>query len=453
MNRREALRKMGQAVLAASVTPLVSAPIGAPEPDTMSVAMVGDCLITRGFLPQETNFPPLRELLRGADVTFGNFEMTLPDPGMPPAPTGSCGDLNNAAEGPIPADLHWAGFKIMSLANNHSLDFGIAGMRATARKIAQAGIAHAGTGENLADARAPAYHDSPHGRCALVACAATFRPWSLASDGNGEIPGRPGLDPLRHQTTYQVRPEQIQSLRSIAADLSFSQHSGLVPVKDPEAFWFLERRFVAGTPDDILTKPDSSDLQGIVASVRRASRNADIVLLSVHAHEFHRRPEIPAEFLREFAHAAVDSGADAVVGHGPHLLRGIEIYKGSPIFYSLGNFIFEAESMRQIPEEIYQTCGLSGDDPSSFFDLAMKAFSSDVYWESVVAVGRFRKRKLEELKLYPVTLQPALPRAERGMPVLAGAELGGRIIERLAALSKSFGTRISYRDGVGVVTV
>lgn len=439
--------------MAASVTPLIPGRIGSPLPGPMSVAMVGDCLITRGFLPQERNFPPLRALLRGTDVTFGNFEITLPDPGTPPAATGACGDLNNAAEGPIPEDLHWAGFKIMSLANNHSLDFGAAGMRETAAKIGRAGIAHAGTGENLEQARAPAYYDSPHGRCALVACAATFRPWSLASEGNGEIPGRPGLDPLRHETTYRVSPEQIRSLRGIAADLSLRQQTGLVPMKESEGFRFLGQRFVAGSPEDILTKPDPRDVEGITASVHRASRNADVVLVSVHSHEFHRNRETPAEFLRDFAHAAIDAGASAVVGHGPHLLRGIEVYKGRPVFYSLGNFIFEAESMRQIPEELYQACGLSGDDPSNFFDLAMQAFAKPVFWESVVAVGEFRERRLEGLKLYPITLQPGLPRAERGMPVLAGAEQGRRIIEGLANLSKPFGTRISFQDGVGVVSV
>jgi poly-gamma-glutamate synthesis protein (capsule biosynthesis protein) len=131
----------------------------------------------------------------------------------------------------------------------------------------------------------------------------------------------------------------------------------------------------------------------------------------------------------------------------------MEIYKGKPIFYSLGNFIFEAESMRQIPQEIYDTCNLSGDDPSEFFDRAMKGFSAPEFWQSALAMPTFHGGELSELKLYPIDLQSDLPRAQRGAPVLASGNTAKEIIDRLAQLSTPFGTRIEFRDGIGHVDV
>lgn len=451
MHRREFLRATGGAILATAACGRLS---GLPmTTGTTRVAAVGDCMITRKLSILDHNtFGPVRELLRGVDVCFGNCEMTFPDPEMIPAVTGSCGDLNNSAEGPMAEELHWAGFNLMATANNHALDYGPEGMYATSHKLDQAGIAHAGTGRNLADASAPAYWDYSSGRGALVACASSFRNFSAAASGNGEIPGRPGLSPLRVRTQYRVDEEQLKTLQGIAREL-FPEGSGeLVPPATGD-FVFLGNHFVAGSPPDVLSEGVARDMERIVASVRRAKRNAGLVIVSIHAHESDRQRVIPAKFLPKFAHACVDAGCDVFVGHGPHVLRGMELYKGKPIFYSLGNFIFEAESMRQIPQEIYDTCSLSGDDPSEFFDRAMKGFAAPEFWQSVLALPSFSGGELSELKLYPIDLQSDLPRAERGAPVLASGKTAKEIIDRLARLSAPFGTRIEFRNGIGHVDV
>ncbi len=450
MERRDFLGGVAKLAVAAAASRWTS-PADAAAAQTMTLAAVGDCLITRGFVREDPRLQPLLSILRGADVTFGNFEMTLPDPDMYPAPTGGCGDLNNSAEGHMPEELHWAGFKIMGLPNNHALDYGIEGMFATAKKVGAAGIVHAGTGRNLEDARAPAFYDSPAGRAALIACASTIRPGSLATDGNGEIPGRPGLNALRIRTTYRVDASQIEALQKIQKDLFPGGRRGLVDEPKTEGINFFGSQFVPGTPADVVTTSDPRDLRGITASVHRARRNADLVLVGIHAHEAHGDREIPATFLPEFAHACIDAGAHAFIGHGPHVLRGIEIYKGKPIFYSLGNFIFGAEGMRQIPQEIYDTCGISGNDPSDFFDRAMKGFADEAYWESVVAEASFVHGDLSELKLHPIVLQHDLPRAERGMPVRADAQQSKAILDRLAKLSEPFGTKITQEGDVGIV--
>jgi hypothetical protein len=174
-------------------------------------------------------------------------------------------------------------------------------------------------------------------------------------------------------------------------------------------------------------------------------------MVSIHAHDAHGDRETPAGFLPPFARACIDAGAHAFIGHGPHVLRGVEIYKRRPIFYSLGNFIFEAEGMRQVPQEIYDACGIKGHDPSDFFDVAMKGFQDEVYWSSAIAQARFSGGVLSELRLVPIDLQRDLPRAERGQPVRGDARLSATVVDRLARLSAPFGTRIALQDGVGVV--
>ena len=93
--------------------------------------------------------------------------------------------------------------------------------------------------------------------------------------------------------------------------------------------------------------------------VRSAAGLADYTIVTIHAHEGGRDRLLPADFLVTFARAMVDAGADMFVGHGPHVLRGIEIYKGKPILYSLGDFIFQNETLMRLPSENYETYDLA----------------------------------------------------------------------------------------------
>ncbi len=96
------------------------------------------------------------------------------------------------------------------------------------------------------------------------------------------------------------------------------------------------------------------DLAGNLAAIREARRQADWVIVSLHCHEQKVKPEEPPDYLIAVAHAAIEAGADLVVGHGPHILRGIEVYRSHPILYSLGNFIFQNETLPRIPQDMYE---------------------------------------------------------------------------------------------------
>jgi poly-gamma-glutamate synthesis protein (capsule biosynthesis protein) len=153
----------------------------------------------------------------------------------------------------------------------------------------------------------------------------------------------------------------------------------------------------------------------------------------------------------------IDEGADIFVGHGPHVLRGIEIYKGKPIFYSLGDFIFENETLERLPYENYEELGLGEDKGLSDFNAARYRNDTTGFpanpriWESVVAMPVFSGSLLSELKLHPISLGFGKARHVRGRPMLADEALSRKIIGELASLSRAFGTEIDYQDGVGVV--
>ena len=352
-------------------------------------------------------------------------------------------------------ELKWAGFRLFAAANNHSLDFGPEGLMNTLHRMEQAGVVYAGAGENLARARAPGYLDTPKGRVALIACASTFSVFSPAGPQRPDMKGRPGLNPLRFKTTYLVEPSMLNSLRALAGmqQLAAGTENRSNTANEVR---FLGATFRAGEKPGVLTEPDARDLNEIAAQVREARRQADWVVVSIHAHESAPGDrQTPAQFLMTFAHAMIDAGADLFVGHGPHVLRGIEIYKGKPVFYSLANFIFENETVRFQPQESYDQYGLPlTASPADFFDArsanGTRSFPADSeYWESVIAEAAFdSRRELEAIDLYPITLGFGGSRPQRGRPLPAQPEQGAAILKRLARLSKALGTELRMQTGV-----
>jgi poly-gamma-glutamate synthesis protein (capsule biosynthesis protein) len=426
-----------------------------PNPaDPITVVAAGDCLITRKLSVIESErVNEVLQLFRDADVGFGNCEMTFHELEGYPAPTGDCGDLNLVADPILAKELAWAGFTMMAVANNHTGDYGPPGILATIENLERSQIVAAGAGTNLSQARAPRLQDTAAGRVALVACASTFRAGTQATPAHSAIRGKPGLSPLRTSRVYRVRPEQLQVLRDIRGDLS-PNPSGYPESETEEKFRFLGNRFEEAPSPEVVTEADATDVKGILEAIGRARNEADLVLLSIHAHESGANREVPAAFLSELAKAAIDSGADMVMGHGPHVLRGIEIYRGKPIFYSLGNFLFQAETIRQIPEEIYRKCDVPSLVPSGFFGKVMGTmFEKAVFWESVVPRVRFREGECTEIDLFPIDLRWKLPPTRRGTPEMASREKGEEILSRLRELSIPFGTELVTRDGVGSVVV
>jgi poly-gamma-glutamate synthesis protein (capsule biosynthesis protein) len=229
---------------------------------------------------------------------------------------------------------------------------------------------------------------------------------------------------------------------------------------------FLGQKFQLGDGWGTRTSCSPQDLEGIRKWIRGATKQADWLFYSTHCHEsgdegqLHEihRPS-PPEFLVELAHWAIDQGCHAFSGHGPHILRGIEIYRGRPIFYSLGNFVFNNDTVQRQPDPAYRRQGLTHDHTPG--DWGAKRSGDDTwgfpvdpeFFRSVVAVCRYADGTLAEVSLHPLDLGFGRPMSQRGRPMLAAPALGEEILATLRDLSAPFGTQIDIANGVGRITV
>jgi len=420
------------------------------QEDTFTMALTGDSIITRRLsVYEEPEFLKMVELIRSADVAFTNLEMLFHD--YEPFPMHQSGGTYMRAESALAKELAWAGFDMVSRANNHAGDYGVLGMRLTTKYVMEAGLVHAGVGESLVEAREAKFLETAKARVALVSCASSFPDHARAGKSRGDIPARPGLNPLRYSTTYVLTSEKLEMFRQILEQL------GMRLPESGDELRFFGYRFVKGDKPEVRTEPHQEDIEEIAAVVNNASRLADFTIVTIHTHEGARDRSVPAQFLVTFARAMIDAGADVLVAHGPHVLRGIEIYKGKPIFYSLGDFIFQNETLLRLPYENYERYNLGPNNHVADFNDARYDFDKKGFparpeiWESAIAVPRWKGKELVDIKLYPITLGYGKPRTVRGRPLLAGGELSKKIIEDLKRCSEPFGTTIDFQDGIGLV--
>ena len=422
-----------------------------PAPAGITLALTGDSIITRRLsVYTEPAFTRLVALVRGADAAFTNIEMLFHD--YETFPMHESGGTYMRADPALAKELAWAGFDLGSLANNHTGDYGVEGMRLTRKYVREAGLVTAGVGESLAEAREARFLETAKGRIALVSVSSTFPDHSRAGTTRGDVPARPGLNPLRFSTTYVVTRDRFEALKLAAGEVT-----GRPPAAG-DTLTFVGRRFEVGAVPAVRTEPNAADVREIAAVVKSAKTLADYVIVTIHAHEAGRSGLTePATFLPTFAHAMIDAGADLFVGHGPHVLRGIEIYKARPIFYSLGDFVFQNETLLRYPTDNYEEQKLGIDaQPDDYlnrrYDNGKSGFPAErMIWESVVAVPRFDGDRLVDVALHPIDLGFGKPRQVRGRPLLAEPALAAKILNDLRTLSAPFGTTITERDGVGYV--
>ncbi|HLJ61583.1 MAG TPA: CapA family protein [bacterium] len=434
-------------------------------PKRIAVTATGDSLITRRMpVYDDPPFADMLRLIQSADARFTNMEMVLS--GYRGTPVVESGGMNLSATPDVARDLMRMGFNLTAFANNHTLNYGEEGCLRTVEALRQMDFVCAGAGRNLAEARMPAFLETPRGRIGLVACASTFAPGQRGGAQRPDAPGRPGLNPQRFDTLYVVDQAHMDAIQRIAERTGVERQRqwriwmgfGHPPKREGE-FSFADRSFIVGEEFGVRTEPHEGDLLGNTRSVQAATEVSDLTLVSIHAHEEGTERWLPAQFITTFARACVDAGADMVLGHGPHLLRGLELYKGKPIFYSLGNFIFQHEYLERIPADDYETLRVdpSRSAPELFRELSKdgsQSFAADRrYWEAVLPLCVFEDRVLRQIRLHPVSLGFGMRWPDRGTPRLASAALAGEILDRFAALSHAFGTEITVDGQVGDVRI
>jgi poly-gamma-glutamate capsule biosynthesis protein CapA/YwtB (metallophosphatase superfamily) len=425
----------------------------------MTFSATGDSFITRCCPQEDAEFQKVKEVLKSAEARFTNLETTVHD--MEAFPSAQSGGTWAVAPPKVLETLRNYGFNLIGTANNHSMDYSYGGLEATGRYLKNYGFTYAGTGKNLAEAGAPAFLDCPSGRVALIAgTSSLFDSW-VAGEQRRDMVGRPGVNPLRVSTEYLLEPEEFEVLKRIASKTGINAYDdmirkeGFLPKLQEDEFMLGQYVFKKSHVSGVITKPDKKDMERLEKTVRQAVNQADYVLVSIHSHQIKGTDKNePTDFLVTASRRCIDAGAHAVIGHGPHVLRGIEIYKGKPVFYSLGNFIFQSETVSALPSDFYEKYGLGHDHDTVDALLkrsgnGTKGLSTDKNaLESVIARWTMEDGGLKEIKLFPIELGYGLPPYRLGRPKISDRM---DILERLQALSKPFGTEIHIHDGIGTV--
>jgi poly-gamma-glutamate capsule biosynthesis protein CapA/YwtB (metallophosphatase superfamily) len=428
----------------------------------VTIALTGDSFITQRLPRNEHHLIEIQNFLALFDIRFTNFEVTLHNFDQSAAATS--GGTWAAARPAILKDVEWLGFNILACANNHSLDWLHGGLLSTIDCLEKSDWVFAGIGRNLAEASQPKYMETKNGRVAFISVTSSFEQGHRAGEQRPDVLGRPGVNPLGHKKVHRVSKESLKTLQEIDMKTEINSTRN-INVK--EGFWkdstdsyvFGNNNFEEGEPGTS-TYMDQADAHRIAKSIHEASRQADIVFVSLHAHEMKGdQKNKPADFLREFSRFCIDKGANGVIGHGPHILRGIEIYKNRPIFYSLGDFIFQNDTVEKQPAEFYTLYELDhrhttsdGFDARSQNGTRGLAANTKVF-ESVIASFEIENGAISEIELAPISLGFEKNRAGKGKPKFADKEHGVKIIQELHDLSLEFGTLITIKNGKGYISL
>lgn len=399
-----------------------------------SLTFVGQSLIKEDVLSsEERDFRDVVALIRSSDFAFTGYEGTIRGAhgGWPMKST-----FLHASEPHVLDSLKALGFNLLSLSNNHAFDLGPNGVLSTLEEVQARGFAYAGIGETLSAATRAGIARSDSRALALIAMDAGPQGEHVyAMDPTDRIPARPGSNRLRVNTTVALRESDLAMLRAASDELGHEEAKAAdrkVGFKQTpgKGYEFFGLRLEAADKPEHRRSADSEDVERNLRAVADASAHADRVIVYVHHHQWEPRWEQVPHWFQQFAHDCIDAGAGAVVSHGVPMLQGIEIYKGAPLLYGLGNFIFHT----------YQ--------PAKYTD--------ERIWQSVVAKTFFADGALERIELYPIVLggEDALTKERydtRRVPHLARGEYGEKILRRLASMSEAFGTRIELEDGRGVI--
>lgn len=334
-------------------TPAV--PVVAPEPEIpkISLAAAGDVMLARKLdrLMKERGidypFSQTAAVLFDADLAFANLESPLSTRGEKLLGKGIWfrGRPENAQA------LVQAGFDVLSIANNHAVDYDSPALLDTIEILQGFGIKTVGGGENIAAAR---------------------------------------------------RPVSVEVKGIKVTFLAYSEMTDIV--------WsFKYPRRLKATEDTPGIAPLVVD--EILADVAAIREETDFVVVSLHwGTEYRHQPE---SYQQEIAHRLIDGGVDLIIGHHPHCLQGIEVYKNGLIAYSLGNFVFD-QNWSDMTRE----------------GLLLKMIITPDGWEDV--------------NIYPIFIND-------GQPVIAEGEQAESILSLTRNISEKLGTKIEIQDGKGII--
>ena len=248
------------------------------------------------YEPTEEFAELIAPVLRQADLRLGQCERTYSERGWVPQYSTGPGGQHSRLHPKLAGVWDAAGIDIVSVASNHAMDWGPEALLDTVDLFRGKGKLVIGGGKDAEEARRPAIVERNGVKIAFLAYCSVLR------DGQAAGKGKAGVAPLRAHTHYAAE------------------------------------EFQPGTPPRIITIPYEEDVQAMKEDIARAKRAADAVIVSIHW-GLRLVPKTICTYQPPIAHAAIDAGADLILGHHAHSIKAIEVYKGKVCFYSVGNFM------------------------------------------------------------------------------------------------------------------
>ena len=417
----------------------------------MKFTAAGDAIIQRRIHEDFAGYEELAPFINQGDAKFFNLETTLNREGDCPGAAISGGTYIRT-EPEVLYDLMEFGFNMTTACNNHLLDFSYEGLYDTIDALDESGLVHAGIGYNLSMAAAPKYLETSAGRVALIAVNTSFNPAMMAGEASDRVQGRAGINGMRVKKYINATKEDIAFIRDLAertninAEKDITRREGYYPMLRDDEATLGELEFKLADKTEYVMEINKDDLARLKKSIEEAEFQADYVMVSVHSHQISgTKKEEPAKMLIDLAHFCIDSGANAVVGHGPHLLRPIEVYKDSPIFYSLGDFILELYSVEFAPADFYQKHGV--DKSATVRELLAtrsKNFTVGLMTDkrmflSVIPYWETEGKKLKKLTLLPILGKMEGNKSEIGLPRKTSPD---EVVNYLGEMSKPYGVTL-----------
>lgn len=354
---------------------------------TATLLAVGDIILGPAA---EVYFRSVQATLQAADVVVGQLEVPY-----------TTRDAEAVALGRVPqnlAPLAANGFSVLTLAGNHLTDAGAAGIADTIAWLDQHGIAHVGAGMNLGEARRPAILERNGIRFGFLDYNCVGPKETAAGQ---EKPGCAAIDVITHYQLGHANP---------------------------------------GGPPAIYTWAEPGSLQAMVADIRSLRPRCDVLVVALHKGLVHTPVKV-ADYEREISHAAVDAGADLVVGHHAHILKGIELYKDKPIFHGLGNFVVWLPSLAPKPGQdrhawAQKRLALFGFTPDP--DYPTYPFHPEAV-HTIMAQCRIQDGQIQQVGYIPLQVN------QQGQPEVLGRDARGQaVFDYVAAITRQAGLNARY---------
>ncbi len=422
----------------------------------------GDLVIQARLPEKHSGAEKLRQFITAADVSMANLEESVIDEVC----WGSTftGGTPLAAKPYVIDVMRNYGFNVCGCANNHTFDYGIGGLLQTIKHLDDAGFLHAGTGKSLDEASSPVTIPTSKGNVAFIAATATY--WendsSRAGYAHGDIPPRPGVNALRRTDECLVTEDEMAYIKDLANRTMVNADEDMEAAlgygrPDDGTFNFGTVKFRVSDHTGRFSRVNETDMKRFEREIRNAKMCHEYCVVSIHSHQFRARLEHETDYyFEEFAHRCIDAGADAIVGTGTHMPKAIEIYNGKPIFYCLGNFVFQVLYVNRITADVIEKKHYPYDITAQEFIERRHAGASHsmedfpIYYMGIVPRWEMEDGKLTKIELLPIELGMNEPLGLKGFPSPMHPE---KLMEHMKMVCEPYGTELKINGDVIEVVI